>query len=86
MLTEHQYDRLERLAVLYDKALEHCAERTAKLRRYVEAQTARDVARERAFGSPHDLNRQETLKRAVEELNQACKEFAQTLRRNRRRR
>jgi hypothetical protein len=85
MLTEHQYDRLERWLLLCDKANERSSHQNAKFRKYLEAQTQRDIAREMALELPNDPVRQETLKVAVEKLDQAREQFAQTLGRIRRR-
>ncbi|HKO43628.1 MAG TPA: hypothetical protein VJU84_10065 [Pyrinomonadaceae bacterium] len=54
-------------------------------RKYLEAQTHRDIAREKAAELPNDSARQEALKVAVEKLDQARVQFAQTLGRIRRR-
>ena len=85
MLTEHQYDRLERWLLLCGKANERSSHQNAMFRKYLEAQTQRDLARERALELPDDPVRQETLKVAVESLDQARERFAQTLGRIRRR-
>ena len=85
MLTEHQYDRLERWLLLCDKANKRSSDQNAKFRKYLEAQTQRDTARERALELPNDSVRQATLKVSIEKLNQAREQFAQTLGRTRRR-
>jgi hypothetical protein len=79
MLTEHQYDRLERWLLLCGKANERCAQQNAKFRKYLHAQTDRDLAREKALELPNDSVRQEALKVAIEKLDQAREQFAQTL-------
>jgi hypothetical protein len=70
---------LERLLLLCDKANERTAKQTAKFRRYLEAQTQRDFARDKTLELPDDSGRQASLKLAVEELDLARADFAQTL-------
>ena len=79
MLTEHQYDRLERWLLMCGKANERTAQQNAKFRKYLQAQTERDIAREKALELPNDSVRQEALKVAVQKLDQAREEFAQTI-------
>ena len=75
MMTPEQYDRLERLARLLCEAagrdLRKSRQQTKKLKIYVAAQQAWDVAEQAVEELPEDPGRRERLVRAREVLDQA---------------